>query len=114
MAKRIMFVEGFDGQVELLSDRVIVHRNGVFNALKYGMNAKREIPLGAISEVGFKPPLMLGMGQIEFVRSGRSMDEKNKSGNSIVKFKKSKAREFEILKEKMFEIIDQYARNRNP
>lgn len=110
MAKRIMFAEGFDGQVELLSDRVVIHRGGLLNAMKYGMSAKREIPLSAISEIVFKPPIMMGMGQIEFVRGGRSLDEKKSANNSVVKFTKKKFQEFEMLKEKTFELMDQYAK----
>jgi hypothetical protein len=106
MAKVLMRAEGFDGQVELMTDRVVITRAGLFNMFKFGFNARSEIPLAAISEVVFKPPLMLGMGSIEFVRSGRSTDER-KGNSSMVKFKKSNARHFEIIKEKAFELINQ-------
>jgi hypothetical protein len=109
MAKSIMFVEGFDGNVELMTDRVVIHRPGIWNMLKYGMNSKREIPLIAISEVVFKPPLLLGMGSIEFVRGGRSQSEHTKTNYSLVKFKKKKLFEFEELKEKIFELMEAQA-----
>ncbi|MCE2926998.1 MAG: DUF4429 domain-containing protein [Rickettsiales bacterium] len=109
MAKLLMKVKGFDGEVELMNDRVVILRSGVFNMFKYGLNSKREIPLAAISEVMFKPPVLLGMGSIEFVRSGRSADEKKNAANSIVKFKKTNAKQFEMLKEKVFELINQLA-----
>ena len=54
MSKVLLRVEGMDGQIELLADRVVIHRAGLWNAVKYGLNAKREIPLGAISEVVFQ------------------------------------------------------------
>ena len=110
MAKRIMFVEGFDGQVELMTDRVIIHRPGVWNMFKYGFNAKREIPIMAISEVVVRQPLLLGMGSIEFVRSGRSQSEHTKLNYSLVKFKRPKQPEFEMLKEKIFILMNELAK----
>ncbi|MGE0754946.1 MAG: hypothetical protein AB7L92_07265 [Alphaproteobacteria bacterium] len=109
MAKRIMQVQGFDGVVTLLSDRVVIERPGAWNFFKYGFNSKREIPLSAVSEVVLKPPLLLGMGSIEFVRMGRSENERLKTNYSLVKFKKLNYHNFEMLKEKIFEIMDEYA-----
>ncbi len=108
MAKLIMRVEGNDGQIELLDDRVVIHRAGIFNIFKYGLNAKREIPVGAISEVAFKPPSLLSMGEIEFIRSGSGNNSgaKNQVRHTLVKFGGKKAKEFEALKEKVFELIN--------
>ena len=55
MAKVLMRVNGLDGQVELMGDRVVIHRAGLWNAFKFGFNARREIPLSAITEVAFRP-----------------------------------------------------------
>lgn len=104
MSRTIMFLDGSDGQVELMTDRVIIHRNGIFNAVKYGFNSRREIPLGAISEVVYKPA-GLSLGQLEFVRSGRSTDDK-KNANAV-HFGRKKNQEFEVFKEKVFELINQ-------
>jgi hypothetical protein len=112
MAKRIMMVTGVDGQIELLNDRVIIHRSGVWNMLKYGFNSTREIPLGAISEVAFKESSPLWIGYIEFIRSGRAADELKKKNYSKVTFRKVQNEEFRKLKEKTFELLDQYARQR--
>lgn len=108
MANLIMRVEGNDGQIELLEDRVVIHRAGILNIFKYGLNSKREIPLGAISEVAFKTPSILGMGQIEFIRSGGnySNNAKKPASQTIVKFNSKKKPEFEALKEKIFEMIN--------
>ncbi len=114
MAKLIMRVEGMDGQIELLPDRVIIRRDGILNAFKYGMHAKREIPLGAISEVGFKDAGMMTMGEIDFVRSGRSMEEKTKRASSAVRFPRKKQAEFEALKEKVFELLEKVANKHHP
>ncbi len=113
MAKRVAYIEGFDGQIELMSDRVIIHRQGMWNMFKYGLNARREIPLAAISEIVFRPPLLLGLGRIEFVRSGRSPDEHKKTNYSAVKFKKGDLRKFEALKEKIFELMQEQPHQRS-
>jgi len=108
--KIIMRAVGIDGQVDLLPDRVVIHRDGLLNAIKYGFNSTREIPLGAISEVMFRASGKFIFGSIEFVRSGRSVDEKNKSKHSTVKFNAKQSETFEALKEKTFELMDQYTR----
>lgn len=107
MAKLLMSAHGFDGTIDLMNDRVVISRTGVFNMMKYGLNASREIPIAAISEIIYKPPIMLGMGSIEFVRSGRSTDEKKKNNESRVRFKKLKQHEFKKLKEKVFEMVNE-------
>jgi hypothetical protein len=112
MGKILMRVVGLDGQIDLLPDRVVIHRDGLLNAIKFGFNATREIPLGAISEVSFRVASTFIFGSIEFVRSGRSVDEKNKSKHSTVKFNTTTNKEMEILKEKVFELMDKY--NRKP
>jgi hypothetical protein len=112
MGKVLMYIEGLDGQVELLTDRVIVHRKGAWNMMKYGINSRREIPIGAISEVSFREPSLITFGEIDFVRSGRSADEKKRGSNSAVRFSKKKFAEFEKLKEKVFEMVEQYASKR--
>jgi len=111
MTKLIMKADGFDGTVELMEDRVVISRTGIFNMFKYGLNAKREIPISAISEVMFKPPVLLGMGSIEFVRSGRSSDE-GRGNCNVVKFKRANHKQFEKLKEKVFELSNQYAQKK--
>ncbi|MEZ5690327.1 MAG: hypothetical protein R3D71_01515 [Rickettsiales bacterium] len=108
MGNIIMKVEGNDGQIELMSDRVIINRAGVFNIVKFGLNAKREIPVGAISEVAYKKPSLLGMGEIEFVVSGRNNSRDKKQVNhNLVKFGNKKKEEFEALKEKVFDLINE-------
>ena len=58
MAKLIMQVAGIDGQIELLNDRIIIHRAGILNALKYGFNSKRRNSAGRdIPEVAFRDRL---------------------------------------------------------
>ena len=104
MAKSIMYVTGIDGQVELLPDRVVIHRKGFVNSLFFGFNSRREIPLGQISEVAFRDATRMKYGIIEFIRSGRSTDER-KGGSCIVKFNRKSAPQFEALKEKAFQLL---------
>jgi hypothetical protein len=109
MAKLVMKVQGVDGAVELLSDRVIITHPGIWNALKFGLNASREIPLGAIAEIGFKNANMLMWGEIDFIVGGgrpvQQMGKKKKASPTAVAFKKDKQRQFEMLKEKVFELM---------
>lgn len=112
MAKRIMMVVGIDGQIELLTDRVVIHRKGLWNVIRFGLNSHREIPLGAIAEVMFRDAGALVFGRIEFIRAGRSADEKKKD-YSAVKFNRKSQRQFEILKEKIFELVDQYSKQKH-
>lgn len=106
MGKQIMMVQGLDASVELMTDRIVIHRGGIINAMKYGLNARREIPIGAVSEVVFRPATSMRFGTIEFVRGGRSAEEKKKSNPGIVKFSKKHSEQFEVLKEKVFEFIE--------
>lgn len=112
MAKVIMKVSGIDGQIALLSDRVVITRDGFLNVFSFGFNSRREIPLAAISEVMFRGASMLKPGHIEFVRSGRSQDERKNSKQSTVKFRKLNGAKFEELKEKIFELMEKNARGR--
>jgi len=109
--KVLMRVEGMDGQVEVMADRVVIHRAGIWNAFKFGLNAKREIPLGMIAEVGFRPA-RIQFGEIEFIRGGMNTDEK-KVKTGAVKFGRKHNEQFEALKEKVFELINEFNKNRN-
>jgi predicted amidophosphoribosyltransferase len=113
MAKPIMHVTGMDGEIDLLPDRVVISRPGLWNAMRFGFNSQREIPIGAISEVAFKKAGALTFGELEFVRSGRSTDERKKNSQSAVKFKKNKNQEFEMLKEKVFQMMEQLSRQKS-
>jgi len=110
MVKVIARAIGLDGQIVLLADRVVIRREGLWNAMKYGFNSQREIPLGAISEVAFRDAGALRFGEIEFVRSGRSGDEKSNAKNNMVRFPKKSQQEFEDLKEKVFQLMEQALR----
>ncbi len=112
MAKLILHVEGVDGHIDLMNDRVVVKRPGVFNMFKYGINSTREIPLSAISEVVFRNANALRQGEIEFVRSGNSTDQRSgkKKADGMVRFKKKSQAEFQDLKEKAFELMAQQKR----
>ena len=107
MVKIILKAVGFDADLALLADRVVIIRKGIFNGLKYGFNAKTEIPLSAISEVTFRPPIMLGMGTIDFIRAGRANFDMKRGSSTAVRFKKPHAHEFEAIKEKVFELMHQ-------
>ena len=76
--------------------------------MKYAGHTRREIPLSAISEVSFKPAMLMVLGEIEFVRGGRSTDEKKRVNLSAVKFRRKHNKQFEQFKEKVFELMKQF------
>ena len=104
MPKTIMYVKGVDGQVELTTDRVVVHREGLFNTLKYGRHASHEIPLSSVSGIDFHDATFFTMGEIDFDHPGKMSDSKGKK--NAVKFNKRHQKEFHALKEKIFQIIE--------
>jgi hypothetical protein len=113
MAKVLMKAQGFDADVELLADRVVITRKGLFNAFTYGFNSKTEIPITAITEVSFKPPLLLGFGSIDFIRGGRATFDTKRGSSSAVKFRKSGLQPFGAIKEKVFELMNAQAAAQN-
>ncbi len=104
MSKRFMYAQGADGQIELLSDRVIIHRKGVFNLMKYGPNARREIPLTSVASVNFRDATLFKMGEIDFDYAGRSQLDRKQN---TVAFTRKHQEEFYELKEKIFELMQQ-------
>lgn len=109
MAKVLMYVEGIDGQIELMNDRVIVHRKGILNSMKHGLNARHEIPLASISGVDFQDATVFKQGMIDFDHAGkRSSGQK---GRNSIKFSKKHQEQFYNLKEKIFELIATNARH---
>lgn len=108
MAKVIMEAKGIYGSLLLTNDRVIIRRPGIINFIRYGKLARREIPLSQISEVIHTPPTWLTVGDIEFVRAGSSRDDHREKYNAnSLKFSRRKAKDFETIKEKIFELIGQ-------
>jgi hypothetical protein len=113
MSKMIMRLEGMDGVVELMSDRVVVLHPGLWNMIRFGTNSTRELPLGAISEIGFKNANVLVWGEIDFIVGTRPMPipgQKKKVSPTSVRFKKDKQKQFEALKDKVFELMAQHSR----
>ncbi len=113
MATTLMKIQGLDGTIELMNDRVVISRSGLLNSLKFGTNSRREIPVGMISEVLFRAPSLLTMGEIEFIRSGSNastVNGKKVANLNLVKFNKKNVAEFEALKEKIFELINKQNR----
>lgn len=103
MAKQLMYVTGNDGQIELLDDRVIIHRKGILNIARHGINARREIAFGSISSVNFRDATMFRMGEIDFDYAGRSQTDKRQN---TVMFSKKHHDDFFRLKEKLFELMN--------
>ncbi len=107
MAKLIMRAVGMNGQIELMDDRVVIHRKGILNMFKYGINTRKEIPLSAISTINFRDANIFKFGEIGFAYAGRSQVD-NREDN--VAFARKKQQEFHMLKEKMFALMQQQGR----
>ena len=107
--QKLMYVEGLDGQVELTTDRVMIHRKGFFNIFKHGLGAHHEIPLSSISGIDFHDATMFTQGYIDFdhpgKRGGKDADKDK------VKFGKKHREQFELLKEEIFRIIEEHSRH---
>ena len=112
MANVVMKAVGVDGEVTLMTDRVVIDRPGWWNKILFVFDTHREIPFSSISEIKFKPPIMIMVGVIDFVMSGGPVVIGNKKKNSptAVKFNKKQQAEFEKLKEKTFELMNQNSR----
>lgn len=110
MPQIIMSIKGGDGQIDLMNDRVVIHRKGIWNMFKHGINVKKEIPLGAITTINFRDASALRFGEIDFSYGGRSQSDKKKE-NAVI-FNKKQQEEFVALKEKMFELMQQQQRVR--
>jgi hypothetical protein len=102
MSKKLMYVEGTDGQIELQDDRLVITRKGFLNMMKHGSGSRREIPLSSVSSVNFKDATLFKPGEIDFDFAGRSQMDHNQN---MVRFLKKKQPEFYALKEKVFSII---------
>ena len=103
MVKPIMQVAGADGQVELLPDRIVIHRKGIFTMLKYGMNASREIPLTSITSVNFRNANFFRTGEVDFDYAGRNQGDNKQN---VVKFTYKQQDDFIKLKEKIFDMMN--------
>lgn len=106
VAKSIMKVIGSDGQIELMSDRVVITRAGLWNVFKYGFNTKKEIPLSAITTVNFRDANALRFGEIDFSYAGRSQFD---AKQNMVIFSRKHQEEFIALKEAIFELMEEHS-----
>lgn len=107
MPSQLMYVTGFDGQIELLDDRVIIHRKGILNMLRHGFHVRREIPLSSITSVNFREATPIRMGEIDFDFAGRSQTDKKQN---TVMFARRQQKHFFNLKEKLFSMMQQARR----
>lgn len=103
-----MKVQGLDGEIELLKDRIIISRNGWLSAMT-GPN-RRELPYSSVLEVHLKDATKLAPGHLEIMRVGIPSTDDNSAFR--VKFKKDKQAEFAKIKDKIYEILNYYAQKK--
>jgi len=105
-----MKVQGVDGVVELLTDRIIITRPGLFSMFSFGLNSKRELPYASVTEVLFNECKALAFGSIEFIHRG--VFEPKHRRFYIVRFKKQSQPKFAKLKDKIYEILHYYGKQK--
>jgi len=49
-----MHFDGLNGQIEVLEDRIVISRKGVFGFLTQGLKGDKTIPFASITAVQFK------------------------------------------------------------
>ena len=65
MENVLKVAKGYDGELELLEDKVRIRRRGFFST-----GESNEILIKRISSIGFKEASLLSYGYIEFIFSG--------------------------------------------
>ena len=108
MAQTIMKVAGTDGQLELMADRIVITRDGLWAKYSHGVGGKKEIPITSISTVEFKDAGLFGKGEIDFVYAGFRAG--GKPNQNKVQFTKKEQEKFYAFKEKIFDLIQQAQR----
>lgn len=95
-------IEGFNGQIELYEDKVIVRRKGLGAFFSPGIKGDREYPLRQLREIQFVNPGLISQGFIRFrlVESDNSVltDGQAARDNDAVMFEKRHAKNFSELR----------------
>lgn len=84
-----MRVEGSNGSVEYLGDRIVIRRKGLANVLTQGVQGDKTVPLSRITAVQFRPAGSMMAGLIQFtIQGGREfrggMLEATKDENAVM------------------------------
>jgi len=100
-----MRVEGSNGSVEFLGDRIIIRRKGLANVLTQGVQGDKTIPLSRLTAVQFRHAGSMMAGLIQFtIQGGREfrggMMEATKDENAVM-FTREQEPEFAQLREQV-------------
>ena len=70
-----MHFDGLNGQIEVLEDRIVISRKGVFGFLTQGLKGDKTIPFASITAVQFKTASAFFNGYIQFTVYGATKVE---------------------------------------
>ena len=70
-----MHFDGLNGQIEVLEDRIVISRKGVFGFLTQGLKGDKMIPFASITAVQFKTASAFFNGYIQFTVMGATKVE---------------------------------------
>ena len=105
-----MLAEGFNGQVEVVGDKIRISRRGVRAFFSHAFKGDKEILISHISSVQFKGASVWSRGYIEFAFLG---GQESKGGilragtdENTVFFTKKQQPDFEQLRDRIYQIQD--------
>jgi len=109
MSLLLMSADGYRGQIELYSNKVVIKRKGIMAFFQYGLKGDKEIVLKSITAVQFKKPNFLTYGYIQIAFSGSPESKKGyfnafKDENTVM-FRPKHLTKFIAIKEKIQELI---------
>ena len=61
-----MEVKGYNGSIEVLDDKIIIKRKGIFSFISHGLKGNKEIYIDKISAIQIKNPGFITNGYIQF------------------------------------------------
>lgn len=98
MSEVVLEAVGLNGQISLLTDRVVIKRKGVMGFLSQGLKGDKETPIRNITSVQMKEAGMLTNGYIHESRGG--LMDATTDENSVV-FNKKQMDQFVAFKQKL-------------
>lgn len=87
-------IQGSDGQITLLEDRVIISRKGFFSMIAHQFAGPIEVPISSISRIEMKEASVFSAGSIKLIFHGNDFQ--------IIKFQNKSNAKFKEVKEAIF------------
>jgi len=81
-----MHFDGLNGQIEVLEDRIVISRKGVFGFLTQGLKGDKTIPFASITAVQFKTASAFFNGYFNLPSMGQRKSRRNRFSRYRRKF----------------------------